>query len=348
VDNATVINTYGYNARSELTPAAMGSNSYAYAHDAIGHPRAATNDSAAYTYSVTSINHHPVPRSTTFATVTCYPCYEPGENISDCVDTNATVVAHRAYDPFRNALFSTGPMKKAFNFRLSSKYLDPETGLYYYGLRYYNPSLGRWLSRDPIGERGGIPLYGFVGNSPTTRYDLLGLIFENEPCSESRMTTKWGAAWFETSGTCYLNARLLDVFVYRMPGQGYIDIPLEPSDPGGLGLAVAVGFADIAATEVKYQLKREKQYLCGCKPPWPWKVWQKTGRSRKMYYSPTTGSRETRISIPGQVIGGGSPDSWFEFDPEVWLRRLLTAAAEAWISLGRCPSLNEWIEDGQN
>ena len=39
-------------------------------------------------------------------------------------------------------------------YRFSTKYHAPETGLYYYGCRYYNPELGRWLSRDPIGEVG--------------------------------------------------------------------------------------------------------------------------------------------------------------------------------------------------
>jgi RHS repeat-associated protein len=61
-------------------------------------------------------------------------------------------------------------------FRFSTKYLDGETGLYYYGWRYYNPVTGRWSSRDPIEERGGVNLYGFVGNIPTSRIDLLGMI----------------------------------------------------------------------------------------------------------------------------------------------------------------------------
>ena len=48
-------------------------------------------------------------------------------------------------------------------------------GLYYYGYRYYSPVLGRWLSRDPIGEDGGLNLYGFVGNEPVSLVDFLGL-----------------------------------------------------------------------------------------------------------------------------------------------------------------------------
>src|SRR5690606_7223937 len=61
------------------------------------------------------------------------------------------------------------------NFGFSTKYTDAESGLLYYGYRYYDPVTGRWISRDPIGERGGVNLYGFVGNNVVNRFDRLGL-----------------------------------------------------------------------------------------------------------------------------------------------------------------------------
>lgn len=44
-----------------------------------------------------------------------------------------------------------------------------------YGYRYYDPLTGRWPSRDPIEENGGVNLYGFVGNSTILSIDVLGL-----------------------------------------------------------------------------------------------------------------------------------------------------------------------------
>ncbi len=51
----------------------------------------------------------------------------------------------------------------------------------YYGYRWYDPLTGRWPSRDPIGERGGVNLYGFVGNDGVTRQDNLGYQTINLP-----------------------------------------------------------------------------------------------------------------------------------------------------------------------
>jgi RHS repeat-associated protein len=65
-------------------------------------------------------------------------------------------------------------MAKAIPFRFSSKYQDDETDLLYYGYRYYNASTGRWLSKDPKQEKGGLNLYGFVRNSPVNNWDFLG------------------------------------------------------------------------------------------------------------------------------------------------------------------------------
>ena len=46
----------------------------------------------------------------------------------------------------------------------------------YYGYRWYDPQTGRWPSRDPIEEQGGVNLYGFVGNDGIDRSDYLGWI----------------------------------------------------------------------------------------------------------------------------------------------------------------------------
>ncbi|MBN8460864.1 MAG: leucine-rich repeat domain-containing protein [Verrucomicrobia bacterium] len=58
--------------------------------------------------------------------------------------------------------------------RFSTKPVDPVTGLYYYGYRWYDPLTGRRPSRDPIGEIGRINLYTFLNNSGPGVIDVLG------------------------------------------------------------------------------------------------------------------------------------------------------------------------------
>ncbi len=63
----------------------------------------------------------------------------------------------------------------AVEFAFHGQFLDEETGYYNYGYRYYSPQIGRWLSKDPIEERGGNNLYIFAGNNGIGSMDLLGL-----------------------------------------------------------------------------------------------------------------------------------------------------------------------------
>jgi RHS repeat-associated protein len=68
-------------------------------------------------------------------------------------------------------------MAMANPFRFSTKYQDDETGLLYFGYRYYDPSTGGWNSRDPIGESGGVAVFAFAANNPVDAVDRNGLDF---------------------------------------------------------------------------------------------------------------------------------------------------------------------------
>jgi RHS repeat-associated protein len=92
-----------------------------------------------------------------------YPTYDGNGNVSEYLDSTGQVIAHFEYDPFGNTVVNTDTGNQ-FTYRFSTKPTAFETGLYYYGYRYYDPMTGRWPSRDPIEESGGINLYAFVYN----------------------------------------------------------------------------------------------------------------------------------------------------------------------------------------
>lgn len=58
------------------------------------------------------------------------------------------------YGPFGELVSKSGSYADENTYRFSTKPIDVETGHYYYGYRYYSTNLGRWISRDPIGEVG--------------------------------------------------------------------------------------------------------------------------------------------------------------------------------------------------
>jgi RHS repeat-associated protein len=121
-------------------------------------------------------------------------------NITFLATDKATVAARYLYDPFGNLLAKAGPLADANLYRFSSKELHANSGLYYYGFRFYEPGLQRWASRDPIAERAGINLYGFVDNSPVAQVDLFGLYdddahdpyIKEDHCFWSHPYTPWG------------------------------------------------------------------------------------------------------------------------------------------------------------
>ena len=103
-----------------------------------------------------------------------FPLYDNNGNVTDYVSEDGEVVASYAYDAFGRTIAQSGSMADVFPFRFSTKYYDAETGLYYYGYRYYSPELGRWLTRDPIEEDGGDNLYAFCGNNGVSMVDSFG------------------------------------------------------------------------------------------------------------------------------------------------------------------------------
>jgi RHS repeat-associated protein len=128
-------------------------------------------------------------------------------NVTCLLNSKQIVVGRYLYDPYGNTLSMSGPMATVNPYRFSSKEYMGNAGLYYYGYRFYEPSLQRWLNRDPIGESGyttmiartggprlgilrafaeqleGPNLYCFVVNNSLSSVDLFGLTDFN--CQQS-------------------------------------------------------------------------------------------------------------------------------------------------------------------
>ncbi|PTY01140.1 hypothetical protein DB354_00415 [Opitutus sp. ER46] len=115
-------------------------------------------------------------------TATAYlPAYDGGGNVAALMSSDGSPAAVYEYGPFGERMRAEGTYATTNPFRHATKFTDEESGLVYYGRRYYSPSLGRFISRDPIGAAGGPNLYGFVANDPVNRSDYLGMAQDDPP-----------------------------------------------------------------------------------------------------------------------------------------------------------------------
>ena len=106
---------------------------------------------------------------------TYIPTYDANGNVSEYVSAaDGTVAAHYDYSPFGETLVASGPQAASFTHRFSTKPYCRTTGFCEYQMRKYRPDIGRWMSRDPIGEEGGVNLMIFTFNVPILKVDILG------------------------------------------------------------------------------------------------------------------------------------------------------------------------------
>ena len=100
--------------------------------------------------------------------------YEHADELGSQVkstDGSGAVTASRTYEAFGGPGASSASERYAY----TGREWDPETGLYYYRARYYDPKLGRFISEDPIGFDGGANAYGYVEQNPVRYFDPMGL-----------------------------------------------------------------------------------------------------------------------------------------------------------------------------
>ena len=108
-------------------------------------------------------------------------------SITSLVDSSETMVNAYEYDAFGNVINQTSSVVNPYGY--TGRRLDSESGLMYYRARYYDPSIGRFITVDPIGLIGGINYYIYVRNNAINRVDPSGLLVQETSLSGS---LHWG------------------------------------------------------------------------------------------------------------------------------------------------------------
>jgi len=98
------------------------------------------------------------------------------ESVVGVMDSSGNLVNGYVYDPFGNLFEQNETVANPWQY--ASGYLDSTTGLYHFGARYYDPTLGRWTQQDPVAGQLSNPdslnPYLYVNDSPVNKTDTSG------------------------------------------------------------------------------------------------------------------------------------------------------------------------------
>ncbi len=104
-------------------------------------------------------------------------------SVTSLSDSKGNLVSTYEHDSFGNLLASTGSISNSFRF--TGREFDAETDLYFYRARYYDPSIGRFISEDPIRFNAETNFYTYASNNPILFIDPWGL------CAKDRSYPEW-------------------------------------------------------------------------------------------------------------------------------------------------------------
>ena len=107
--------------------------------------------------------------------ISSYYAFDGNKNVSEVLAADGSLSAHYEYAPFGALTVSRGESAATNPWRFSSEYAEDDTATVYYNYRHYEPVIGRWLGRDPIGESASNNLVLYVENKTLTQIDQLGM-----------------------------------------------------------------------------------------------------------------------------------------------------------------------------
>ncbi len=193
--------TYAYDYDNRLIQALSPDSNCLYEYDTFGNRTVKTKDSITTRYLRDT--NRKLPQVLTEAdnnNITCYYIYGHGliakipvqewgpyepyyyhydglGNTVAITDESAAIVNRYAYTPFGKLAAIEESIPNPFRYVGKYGVVDDENGLFYMRARYYAPTIGRFISKDPIGLLGGLNLYEYTGNNPTNLIDPTGTFF---------------------------------------------------------------------------------------------------------------------------------------------------------------------------
>ena len=177
VDGSTAKGEYAYNAFGQrVRKKVNGTTITIYHYDLWGQLIAESNSAGTIAAEYVYINGQPLAKLE--GANTYYYHNDHLGTPQKMTDASGMVVRAADYKPFGEAAITISTITN--NLRFSGQYYDAETALNYNYFRDYKSTVGRYVEADPIGLRGGINLYRYVGNNPNKYSDYNGLLSQEQ------------------------------------------------------------------------------------------------------------------------------------------------------------------------
>jgi RHS repeat-associated protein len=170
------------------------------------------------------------------------------------IDQSGKIVWQAELDPWGNTRSEYNPRNIQQPIRMQGQQWDEETGLHYNRFRYYDPSLGQYVTQDPIGILGGVNLSAYANQNPNLYTDSIGLApkLNKDQCASLKKKIQ--------NTKIQINERIIDIL--DNPNKSP-PLPYYPKNPGDPQRTSVQGHED-KIQELKDELKdKEDKYKEG-------------------------------------------------------------------------------------
>jgi len=239
--------TYKYDPQNRMVSTTKSGTTITYAYDPIGRRLAKTVNGVTANYL--SVGSQEIAEYDGSSNLVRRYVYGPGidEPVARVevagthyyhhTDTLGSVIAltdstDTVTEKHPHTMYGTGDTTAGSAYQFTGRRIDNasgDTSLYYHRNRMYSPTIGRFLSADPIGTGGGLNIYAYVGNDPLNNTDPFGLYYDSNGIETIDVTAQRDNPCPNFAFVCVYGIDLISELIDSIPSLNFISGLITPA-----------------------------------------------------------------------------------------------------------------------